>query len=415
MRRPLRALVGVAVGALALTACGVGSDEPSSDGSLDVLSMPTTGDAGEQPEPGAGAAEGAREDVPSALVNPAAAELPDPLIDVDRIVSGGPPPDGIPPIDDPQFDPADEVDWLDPQEPVLALQVDGEDRAYPVQIVIWHEIVNDSVAGVPVAVTYCPLCSSALAFDRRLTGPDGLDRVVSFGTSGKLFNSDLLMYDRQTESLWSQLIGTGVAGVLTGVELDRFPVQTVPFEAWRDQHPDGLVLNRDTGEQRRYGDNPYEGYDLETTRPFLFDGDSDDRLPPKRRVVGVVAPGSTTAVAVDHDLLRSEGVVSVSLGGSDLVAVLLPGAASALGPASIAEGDQVGATAVLDPVVGAERLTLETEGGVLRDAETGSTWTLDGRAISGPLEGSTMQVVPHSDPFWFAWAAFYPDTELVTE
>jgi len=189
----------------------------------------------------------------------------------------------------------------------------------------------------------------------------------------------------------------------------------VPFEAWRTQHPDGLVLNRDTGEQRRYGDNPYEDYDLETTRPFLFDGDSDDRLPPKRRVVGVVASDSATAVAVDHDLLRSQGVVPVSLDGRDLVAVRLPGASSALGSARIAEGDQVGATAVLDPVVGTERLTLQTEGDVLRDGETGSTWTLDGRAISGPLAGSTMEVVPHSDPFWFAWAAFYPDTELITE
>ena len=402
-----RALVGLVAAALMLSACG-----PTMP-ALDVLSRPdeTSGPPGAAPQ----LLETPREDVPSALEKLVGDGLPEPLIEPDRVLSGGPPPDGIPPIDDPRFDAVGAVDWLDDDEPVLALEVDGQSRAYPVQILIWHEIVNDQVAGVPIAVTYCPLCNSALVFDRRLTGPDGVVRLVSFGTSGKLYNSDLLMYDRQTESLWSQLIGLGVAGALTGVELDRYPVQTVAFGSWREQNPDGLVLNRDTGEQRSYGSNPYEGYDEEARDPFLFDGRADDRLPPKRRVVGVAIPDGSAAIAVDHVLLQRDGVVPVRFDGRDLVAVMVDGAASALDAGLIAESGVVGATAVLEPVVGGERLTLRVDGDALTDLETGSTWSVSGRALQGPLAGSSMPAVAHTDPFWFAWAAFYPDTELVTD
>jgi hypothetical protein len=170
----------------------------------------------------------------SALDNPADPRLPKPLVDPDEIISGGPAPDGIPPVDDPRFEPVAEVDWLKDQEPVLALVLEGEARAYPVQIMVWHEIVNDTVAGIPVAVTYCPLCNSAVAYDRRLA-----ERVMDFGTSGKLYRSALVMYDRQTESLWAHFTGQAVAGVLTGEELDTYPVSTVSWEDFRTSHPDG--------------------------------------------------------------------------------------------------------------------------------------------------------------------------------
>jgi hypothetical protein len=399
-------------GVLVLSACGVGGDDVV--GPLDVLSTPSSAPARDSGSATPLLAESPREDVASALDNPLAEGLPEPLVDTAQIVSGGPPPDGIPPVDEPRFDSVPEVDWLDAQEPVLAVSIGDEHRAYPVQILMWHEIVNDQIAGAPIAVTYCPLCNSALVFDRRLVGPDGDERLVSFGTSGQLFNSDLLMYDRQTESLWSQLIGLGVAGTLTGVELDRYPVQTVAFGDWRDQHPDGRVLNRITGVERNYGANPYERYDQEDRAPFLFDGDVDDRLPPKRRVVGVATTDGAQAVAVDHALLEREGAVSIELDGRGLVAVMLPGATSPLDSADISEGRRVGATAVLDPVVAGRTLTIEVDGSTLRDTQTGSTWTLAGEAVDGPLEGSALDVVPHTDPFWFAWAAFYPDTQLFT-
>jgi hypothetical protein len=400
-------LAAAAAGVLVLSACGVGG----ADSALDVLSSPTepTPDGDRSPA----MTEGPREQVPSALDDPLADGLPEPLIEVSRILSGGPPPDGIPPVDDPWFDTVDEVDWLQPNEPVLALSLNGEHRAYPVQIMVWHEIVNDIVAGTPLAVTYCPLCNSALVFDRRLTGPDGIDRLVSFGTSGKLYNSDLLMYDRQTESLFSQLIGLGVAGALTGVELDRYPVQTVSYEDWSTAHPDGLVLNRVTGQERNYGVNPYEQYDDEDRAPFLFDGQVDNRLPPKRRVVGVASEDGSTAVAVDHALLERQGVVSLTLDGRELVVVMASSASSALDSSEIAEGRRVGSTGVLDPRLEGQTLTLQVQGGRLVDAETGTTWSVTGEALQGPLAGRSLTAVPHTDPFWFAWSAFYPDTEAI--
>ena len=149
--------------------------------------------------------------------------FPPPLVDVSRIRSGGPPPDGIPPIEDPKFDIASGVDWLEETEPVLFVEVDGDARAYPLQVMTWHEIVNDTFGEIPVTVSYCPLCNSALAYDRRLEG-----RVLDFGTSGRLFNSSLVMYDRQTESLWTHFDGRAVVGALTGPSWRRSRSRPLP-------------------------------------------------------------------------------------------------------------------------------------------------------------------------------------------
>ena len=148
--------------------------------------------------------------------------FPDALIPLDRIRSGGPPPDGIPPIDQPEFLAIGEVDWLEDNEPVIVLDIDGDARAYPIQILMWHEIVNDEVGGAPVTVAYCPLCNSALAYDRRLG-----DLMLDFGTSGELYNSSLVMYDRQTESLWTPFDAKAVVGYLTGHELTTYSIETV--------------------------------------------------------------------------------------------------------------------------------------------------------------------------------------------
>ena len=151
----------------------------------------------------------------SALTSMDNPRFPEPLVDIERIRSGGPPPDGIPPIDSPVFQTADSVDWLQCNEPVLVLQVGDDARAYPIQVMTWHELVNDTFGDVPVTVSYCPLCNSALAYRRDLG-----DRIFTFGTSGRLFNSSLVMYDRQTESLWTHFNGAAVVGVLTGTQLE---------------------------------------------------------------------------------------------------------------------------------------------------------------------------------------------------
>ncbi len=344
------------------------------------------------------------EDVPSALDDPDDDAFPDPLVDPAELLSGGPPPDGIPSIDDPRFVRAGDVDFLGESEPVLALTVGEETRAYPVQVLIWHEIANDTIDGVPVAVTYCPLCNSAIAYDRRLG-----DRVLEFGTSGQLFNSALVMYDRQTESLWSHFTGEAVIGHLTGDELDTFPVATVGWSDFRDANPDALVLSRDTGFERRYGTNPYPGYDDVGTAPFLFDGAIDDRLAAKERVIGVETAGG--GVAVHLDRLLDDPVLEIANG--DVVVWHLGGASSALDSNAIADGRDVGATGVFSPTVEGRNLEFRAVDDGFEDDETGSRWNILGQAITGPLQGTQLTAVDHVDTFWFAWAAFRPNAELV--
>ena len=332
--------------------------------------------------------------------------LPAPLVDPARVVSGGPPPDGIPPVDEPRFLRADDVPWLGDEEPVIALSTGGEHRAYPVQVMVWHEIVNDTVGGHPVSVTYCPLCGSALAFDRRLG-----DRVMTFGTSGKLYLSDLVMYDRQTESLWSQIEGRAVAGVLTGQRLERIPVQTVSWAQWRQAHPDGWVLSRDTGAERDYGRNPYVGYDEEGSEPFLFDGRADARLAPKERVLGL--GDGDDAVAVPLAALAGTRVLEVQVAGRTVVVWAAAGLRSTLDTADIAAGRELAATGAFLPRVDGRPLTFRAAGPQsFVDDQTGSTWDVLGRALSGPLAGAQLEATGHLDTFWFAWAAFHPETRL---
>ena len=197
-----------------------------------------------------------------------------------EILSGGPPRDGIPPVDDPKFiTPEDASAWLGDQEPVIAFELNGDSRAYPLQILTLHEIVNDVVGGVPVAATFCPLCNAAIVFDRRLDGV-----VYDFGTSGNLRRSDLIMWDRQTESWWQQFTGEGIVGELAGKKLTILPASIISFSDFRAANPQGIVLSRDTGFKRNYGRNPYAGYDRADNPPFLFRGDLDGRLLPKERV-----------------------------------------------------------------------------------------------------------------------------------
>ncbi|MDP9397906.1 MAG: DUF3179 domain-containing protein, partial [Actinomycetota bacterium] len=373
--------------------------------------------------PGGAARGSAREQVPSALRQGLKqAGLPAPLVDPSEVVSGGPPPDGIPPIDDPRFLAAGEVDWLAGDEPVVALQVGDRHRAYPVQIMIWHEIVNDELAGTPVAVTYCPLCNSALAFDRRLG-----ERLLTLGTSGKLYRSDLVMYDRQTESLWSQIEGRAIGGHLAGEKLRRVPVQVVTWDAWRQAHPDGQVLSRETGVERDYGSNPYVGYDAPAAHPFLFRGDADPRLRPKERVLGlgdegadgvggvggVGGSGEKDPVAVVLADLAEQRVAEVEVAGRPVTVWAVAGLRSALDTDTVAAGRKVAATGAFDPMLGNRRLTFTAAGtDTFTDRQTGSTWNLLGRAVAGPLAGQQLQPVGHLDTFWFAWAAFHPDTRV---
>jgi Protein of unknown function (DUF3179) len=398
-----RLLAGIVGLGLLAAACG-GDDGDTSSGAASTerseSAAESTGTTVDQ------VAASPAEDVPSALDDPNDESFPDPLVDSDDLLSGGPPPDGIPAIDEPKFLAADQVDFLDDVEPVMALQIGDDARAYPMQIMTWHEIVNDTVDGIPVAATYCPLCNTAIAYDRRLG-----DRVLDFGTSGMLYNSALVMYDRQTESLWSHFTAQAIVGHLAGEELDVYPVAIVSWADWRAAHPDGLVLSRDTGHERDYGRNPYPGYDDIDSPAFLLDGEVDDRLAAKERVIGIELDGDAVAVRLDE--LADRGVLQVEVDGTGLVAWVEPGTASALDTASVAAGKDVGASGVFVPVADGRTLSFQRTDDGFVDDQTGSRWNVLGQAVDGALAGTALEPVVHVDTFWFAWGSFLPDTRIV--
>lgn len=394
--------------ALALSACvGATSAEPApTPDRASTASPSTTPDTAQPAESVNAATPGPREDVPSALDDPADAELPTPLVDPERIIDGGPEPDGIPPIMNPVFGPVSDAFYLFPHDPVVLLEHRGETRVYPVQILIWHEIVNDVVGGELVTVTYCPLCNTAIAFRGEAAG-----RNLTFGTSGKLFQSALVMYDRQTESLWSQVDRRAIAGHLTGTRLETVPVSMVPWEEILRDRPDAQVLTRETGFIRDYGMNPYYRYDTEEWQ--LLDAKPDDRLPIKERVVVVL----DTDRAVRLAELAEVRVATVSIDGRPVALFAAPGLASALDDQAIASGRRIPATGVFAPVADGRPLTLQSAPGpggvVAKDVETGSGWTLLGEAVTGPLAGTRLERIPHIDTFWFAAKAFQPDLVVV--
>lgn len=328
-------------------------------------------------------------------------------VPVKEIVSGGPPKDGIPAIDEPKFEsPAQADRWLENSDPVVVVEHGGEVKAYPLGILIWHEIVNDNVGGQPVSVTFCPLCNTALVFDRNVAG-----RILDFGTTGRLRHSDLIMYDRQTETWWQQAVGEAIVGELLGTVLDFVPANTYAWEMARSLYPDLLVLSRDTGHQRDYGRNPYVGYDDPggSPLPMFFRADEDPRLPAMERVVSVdIGDGW----AVGFKALSEARVINDEAGGLSFAVVWKSGASSAVDRSQISSGRDVGQTAVFDRRLGDRTLTLEWTNESLRDTETGTTWDLAGRAVAGPLTGERLRSVPHGNHFWFGWVVFRPDTRV---
>lgn len=321
-----------------------------------------------------------------------------------EILSGGPPRDGIRSIDQPKFITVDlAASVLNATEPVVVLDINGDARAYPLQILTWHEIVNDTVGSVPVIVTFCPLCNSAIAFDRRFDG-----KTHEFGTSGLLRFSDLIMYDRTTESLWQQFTGEGVVGEKAGTYLQFVPASLISFAEFRTAYPHGIILSHDTGMIRAYGSNPYKDYDTIGNTPFMFRGLLDNRLPAMARVVSVSL--KTVDIAYPLHILADRGVIHDIPAGYPLVVLHTTGTNSALGAPRIAEGEDVGATGVFDSRLGNQTLTFHRDGNKITDAETQSTWNILGHAIDGPLAGQRLTPIIHGDHFWFSWAAFKPKT-----
>lgn len=278
-------------------------------------------------------------------------DLSDALVPTDEIRHGGPPRDGIPAIDEPAFLGSDQAGFLEDEDRVLGISIEGLSKAYPIRILDWHEIVNDEFGGSPVVVSYCPLCGTGMAFDAAVDG-----KPRSFGVSGLLYNSDVLLYDRESESLWSQVMRKSVSGPMIGKELRQIPMSHTTWRDWRARHPDSLVLSTQTGHSRDYSRSPYGGY-AESAAIFFPVKNKSARYHPKELVIGVNLGGAVKAYPF-AELSRSDAVITDTLGGSEL--------------------------------------TIE----------------FDAANRTGRVLDNSGAEIPSTIAFWFAWYAFFPNTAV---
>lgn len=311
-------------------------------------------------------------------------------VPLDEIVAGGPPKDGIPSIDEPKFESTAAADrYLKNDGFGLSLEVDGDYRYYPYQILVWHEIVNDTLNDKPLLVTYCPLCFTGIVFERTVDGES-----VAFGTSGKLWNSNLVMYDRKTDSYWSQVMGEAIVGPKAGTELEQYPAETIRWADWRDEHPDGEVLSRDTGNRRDYTRDPYGNY--YDSQDVMFPlTNNDDRLSVKTRIFGVRMNGERKAYP--WSAIEKERLIQDTVGGEPIV---------------ILHDEDSGSSKGFKRMLDGQVLNFRLEDGALRDTATDSEWNFDGEAISGEWQGQTLEPIVLEGGYWFSWAAAFPQTNV---
>lgn len=310
------------------------------------------------------------------------------LIPLDKIKGGGPPKDGIPSIDNPKFAQIKDSKFISDSDVVIGLEINGEAKAYPLFILVWHEIVNDTVGGVPVAVTYCPLCYTNQVFERTINGTK-----VEFGTSGKLYNSNLLMYDRLTESYWSQALGLAVTGELTGMKLKTIPFDVITWSDWKKLYPNTLVLTTDTGHLRSYATDPYGDYYTDPRIIFPVEN-NDDRMDPKEIIIGFHENGVYKAYK-QNDVERYT-IINDEIGDTSILLV-----------SQFSQNSRA-----FDRNLNGEVLVFEIKDGLIMDSGTKSKWNYNGVSISGPLEGKKLSRMSIEPGFWFEWVAFHPDTEV---
>jgi len=310
------------------------------------------------------------------------------IIPLDKIKGGGPPKDGIPSIDNPVFADVSDSSFMSDSDIVIGLEINGEVKAYPLSIMVWHEIVNDNVGGTPVAITYCPLCYLNQVFERVIDGQE-----VEFGTSGKLYNSNLVMYDRLTESYWSQALGMAIKGELSGYKLNLIPFDVITWGDWKSLHPDTLVLTTDTGYIRSYTTDPYGNYYTEPRILFPVEY-SDDRMYPKEIIIGFNQDNIYKAYKQND--IESNVIINDSIGETPVMLISL-----------YSKNSRAFERTINDMV-----LDFEYIDGKIFDSQTNSKWSYDGLSISGEYEGKQLERMPIEPGFWFAWVAFHPDTEL---
>ncbi|MBI2583525.1 MAG: DUF3179 domain-containing protein [Candidatus Aenigmarchaeota archaeon] len=321
------------------------------------------------------------------------------LVHPDELLSGGPPKGGIgidrgiPAIAEPEFISVEEATWLADDDIIFGMSLNSEARAYPKQILVWHEIVNDFFGDMPVLVTYCPLCGTGIAFDRTING-----EAVRFGTSGKLYSSNLVMYDEKTDSYWTQVGGRAIVGELTGTKLKILPIETMTFADWKKLHPETKVLSRDTGFSRSYGTDPYGDYYTSENVGFGVSF-SDTRLHPKAMVAGIVINGKAKAYSVKA--VANAVAVNDIFEETPLLIVVNPAI-------DVGEGFELNPVRIFSRSIAGETLEFSYTSGKLLDNH-GEEWSFDGINLES---GTQLEQISHESSMWFAWLNFHPDTEL---
>ena len=333
-------------------------------------------------------------------------------IDLNELLVGipmGDPRDAIPPIDGPRFEPVADSNWIADREPGVLVQIEDDARFYPLSILTRHEIVNDVFGDVPIAVTYCPLCNTAVAFDRRLG-----DETIRLGVSGLLRNSDLVMWDDLTTSLWQQITGKGIVGTHAGDQLNQIGSAIVRWADFRTDHPEGQVLRSDQGFGSTYGRNPYEFYSSRPAPYGFYTGEIDERYPALERVVGVTV--DDVERAYPFSVISEQLVVNDQIGKQPVVVFWgAADTADALDSGTIGQAVGIGTGVAYSRVVNGQVLTFEALSDTeFNDIETGTTWSILGNATSGALAGESLELLPHRNEFWFAWQAFFPDAQVWT-
>lgn len=331
-----------------------------------------------------------------------------------EIYSGGPSRDRIRPIDKPTFDSISKAsEYLDQREPVVVLSIGDQSKAYPLRILLYHEIVNDKIGGHPVFITHCPLCNTAIAFNRKV-GNDVLD----FGTTGRVRDSNLIMYDRQTESWWQQFTGDAIVGEYSGTLLTPLKSQIVSFAQFSKSYPSGLVLSQDTGFRRYYGKTPYPGYDSLSGYPFLFKREIDFRLPPLVRVLALLNnsnPNQIKSTIYPFPYLDKNPLINTTFSDQAILVLGQPSMVSTVDKKIIKDSNRMLTAVAFDRIMDGQELSFQLNDERIYDDQTHSEWSIFGEAVRGPLKGAKLKQVDENVHFAFAWLAFHPNAEIIDE
>ncbi len=302
-------------------------------------------------------------------------------------------------------------------EPVISVTIDGKSKAYPLNMLTMHEISNDSLSGVPILPTFCPLCNSSVVYDRRLTY-QGIQYVLDFEVSGMLRNSDMVMADKQTETWWQQLIGTGIVGKLSGAELTIIPSLVISVKDFFERYPDGLILSpkTNTTSENAYGSNPYENYDSETNKPykrFFNPVKLNSRLPAMERIIDL--EGSNGYRIYPFSIISEEGVINDNYDGKNIVIFYTEETISVLDKKDISKSKSIGSATLFSSNLDGKILMFKKTKDGFVDSDTKSTWDITGRCIKGKMKGKELSLERYSNHFAFAWLAFHPESEIYSK